>query len=315
MLITRGIPDQAQAPVALTIGNFDGVHLGHRAMISRVTEAAHARGLTSCVLTFEPHPREFFTPETAPARLTNLREKLEAFAALGVQRAHICRFDRGLAELSAQEFIERVVVRALNAQWLLVGDDFRFGKKRTGDFALLQEAGEKNGFEVTAMTSVLAHGERVSSTLVRAALAQGDLERAAQFLGRPYSISGRVVHGDETGRKIGFPTANIRIKHSPPPLTGIFAVEMAGLDERPLRGVASLGVRPTIRENDAPLLEVHVFDFEREIYGQHVRVDFLHKLRAEEKYPDLESLKRQIGRDVENTKKYFLTAKDARDAK
>ncbi|HSS46095.1 MAG TPA: bifunctional riboflavin kinase/FAD synthetase [Burkholderiales bacterium] len=305
MFISHGIPDQASAPVALTIGNFDGVHLGHCAMLKRLTETARARALTSCVLTFEPHPHEFFTPESAPARLTNLREKLEWFAALGVEHTHICRFDRGFAQLSAGEFIGRVICRALDAKWLLVGDDFRFGKNRTGDFNLLQSAGKKYGFEVVAMPSVIVEGMRVSSTLVRDALARGDLEQAAQWLGRPYSISGRVVHGDKTGRKIGFPTANIRIKHARPALSGIFAVELAGIGERALRGVASLGVRPTVKENDTPLLEVYIFDFDREIYGNHVRVDFLHKLRNEEKYSDLETLRAQIGRDVENAKFFF----------
>jgi riboflavin kinase/FMN adenylyltransferase len=305
MLISRGIPDKASAPVALTIGNFDGGHLGHRAMLTRLAESASSGGLVSCVLTFEPHPREFFTPESAPVRLTNLREKLEWFASLGVERTHICRFDRNFSELSAQKFIERVVCRGLNAKWLLVGDDFRFGRGREGDLALLQSAGKKFGFEVAVMPSVTVSEKRVSSTRVRNALALGDLQQAAVLLGRPYSISGRVVHGDKTGRKIGFPTANIRIKHPRPPLGGIFAVEIAGIAERPLKGVASLGVRPTIKENGAPLLEVYVLDFDREIYGQHVRVDFLHKLRNEEKYPNVETLKAQIGRDVENAKSFF----------
>ena len=305
MLISRGIPDHAQTPVALTIGNFDGVHLGHRAMLTRLAESASARGLVSCVLTFEPHPREFFTPESAPARLSNLREKLEAFASLGVERTHICRFNRSFADLSAQEFIGRVISRGLNAKWLLVGEDFRFGRKRAGDVALLQALGKKFAFEVCVMPNVMVNGQRVSSTMVRDALAGGDLERACELLGRPYSISGRVAHGDKTGRKIGFPTANIRIRHPRPPLGGIFAVELAGIAERPLKGVASLGVRPTVKENGAPLLEIYVLDFDREIYGQHVRVDFLHKLRNEEKYSDLETLKAQIGRDVENAKSFF----------
>ncbi|HVS27704.1 MAG TPA: bifunctional riboflavin kinase/FAD synthetase [Burkholderiales bacterium] len=312
MFISHGIPDKASAPVVLTIGNFDGVHLGHCAMLKRLAETARARALTSCVLTFEPHPREFFTPDSAPARLTNLREKLEWFAALGVEHTHICRFNRGFAQLSAGEFIERMICRALDAKWLLVGDDFRFGNNRTGDFELLQSSGKKYGFEVMPMPSVIVEGKRVSSTLVRDALARGDLEQAAQWLGRPYSISGRVVHGDKTGRKIGFPTANIRIKHPRPALTGIFAVELAGIGGRALKGVASLGVRPTVKENSPPLLEVYVLDFDREIYGQHVRVDFLHKLRDEEKYPDVETLTRQIAVDVEKAKDYFFAAEAQR---
>ncbi|MGH8753936.1 MAG: riboflavin biosynthesis protein RibF, partial [Burkholderiales bacterium] len=199
----------------------------------------------------------------------------------------------------------RVVCRGLNAKWLLVGDDFRFGNKRAGDLAMLQTAGKKFAFEVCVMPTVMVNGQRVSSTMVRDALAQGDLERARELLGRPYSISGRVVHGDKTGRKIGYPTANIMIKHPRSPLGGIFAVEIAGISGHPLKGVASLGVRPTVKENGAPLLEVYVLDFDRDIYGLHVQVNFLHKLRNEEKYSDLETLKAQIGRDVENAKSFF----------
>ena len=305
MLISRGIPEKASEPVALTIGNFDGVHLGHRAMLTRLVESARSRGLVSCVLTFEPHPREFFTPSSAPARLSNLREKLEAFASLGVERTHICRFDRNFADQSAQEFIERVVCRGLNAKWLLVGNDFRFGSKRAGDLAMLQAAGKKFAFEVSVMPNVMVKGQRVSSTMVRDALAGGNLVQACELLGKPYRISGRVVHGDKTGRNIGYPTANIRIKHPRLSLGGIFAVEIAGIAEHPLKGVASLGVRPTVKENGAPLLEVYVLDFDREIYGQHVRVDVLHKLRDEEKYSDVETLKAQIGRDVENAESFF----------
>ena len=305
MLISRGIPDKALAPVALTVGNFDGIHIGHRAMLLHLAENARSRNLIPCVLTFEPHPREFFTPSSAPARLSNLREKLEAFALLGMERTHICRFNRSFADISAQDFIERVICRALNAKWLLVGEDFRFGNKRAGDLALLQTAGKKFGFEVSVMPNVMIKGQRVSSTMVRDALAGGDLEQARELLGKPYSISGRVVHGDETGRKIGFPTANIRIKHPRPALGGIFAVELAGVAEQPLKGAASLGVRPTVKENGAPVLEVFLIDFDRDIYGRHVQVNFLHKLRNEEKYPDLETLKAQIGRDVENAKSFF----------
>ena len=292
----------------MSIGNFDGIHVGHRAMLTRLAQSAKSRGLVSCVLTFEPHPREFFAPLSAPARLSNLREKLEAFASLGVERTHICRFNRNFSSMTAQEFIEHVVCGGLNTKWLLVGEDFRFGSKRAGDLALLQKAGQKLDFEVTVMPSIMLKGQRISSTMVRDALAEGDLERASELLGKPYSMSGRVVHGDKTGRRIGFPTANIKIKHARPPLGGIFAVEVSGISECPLKGVASLGVRPTIRDNGAPVLEVHVFDFNREIYGQHVRVEFVHKLREEEKYPDLKTLTQQISLDVEKAKEYFFAA-------
>jgi riboflavin kinase/FMN adenylyltransferase len=198
-----------------------------------------------------------------------------------------------------------VVCRGLNAKWLLVGDDFRFGRKRAGDLAMLQMAGKKFAFEVYVMPRVMIEGQRVSSTMLRDALALGNLEQARELMGKPYSISGRVVHGDKTGRKIGYPTANIRIKHPRPALGGIFAVEITGISEHPLKGVASLGVRPTIKDNGAPLLEVYVFDFDNEIYGQHVQVNFLHKLRDEEKYLDIETLTRQIAVDVEKAKSFF----------
>jgi len=306
MLISRGVPDKALAPVALTIGNFDGVHIGHREMLARLVENAKSKSLVSCVLTFEPHPREFFTPSSAPARLSNLREKLEAFASLGLERTHICRFNRNFASLSAHEFIDYVVSRGLNTKWLLAGEDFRFGRSRAGNLAMLQTAGKTLGFEVSVMPIVVVKGQRVSSTMVRDALARGDLKQAAALLGKPYSISGRVTHGDKIGRKIGFPTANIRIKHLRPPLRGIFAVEIAGISGQPLKGVASLGVRPTVKDNDLPLLEVYLFDFERDIYGLHVQVRFLHKLRDEEKYTDLKALTQQISLDVERAKEFFF---------
>lgn len=306
MLIFRGIP-ASDTPLALTMGNFDGVHLGHQAMLRRMEEAAKARGLPACVMTFEPHPREFFTPDQAPTRLTNLREKLQLFAEYGVERVYICRFNKAFAGKGADDFVNGILHDRLHAKWVLVGDDFRFGARRAGDFALLCDAGSRLGFEVEAMHSVTVDELRVSSTAVREALAQGELALAARLLGRPYSISGRVEHGDSLGHKIGFPTANIQLKHNRPPVWGIFAVEVEGLAERPLQGAASLGVRPTVKRNGRPTLEVHLFDFDRQIYNQHVRVDFLHKLRDEMKFPDLDSLTAQIAADVENAKRFFGT--------
>lgn len=300
---------------AITIGNFDGVHLGHQAMLARLREVAAQRGLPAAVMTFEPHPREVFTPDQAPARLTSLREKLELFRSQGIDRVVLARFSRRFAALTAQEFIERILIAGIQARWILIGDDFRFGAKRAGDFALLSQAGAAHGFDVESLPSVLIEGVRVSSTVVRDALAQGDMELAAQFLGRPYSISGRVVHGDKLGHELGFPTANIQMKHNKPPLAGIFAVELCGFDGVRLPGVASLGVRPTVKQNGAPTLEVHVFDFHDRIYGAHVRVDFLHKLRDEAKYPDLPTLIAQIARDVAEAKTFFLSRQDAKDAK
>ncbi|MGE5319422.1 MAG: bifunctional riboflavin kinase/FAD synthetase [Hyphomicrobiaceae bacterium] len=310
MRITHGFRPLG-TPHAVTIGNFDGLHLGHQAMLARLQEVARSRGLPSCVLSFEPHPREFFTPEQAPARLSSLREKAEHLQRLGIDRLHVFRFDRGFSALTAETFIEQVLGRTLQARYVLVGDDFRYGAKRAGDFALLQQAGQSLGFDAEFLPTIEVAGERASSTAVRQALAAGKLEHAARLLGRPYSISGRVVHGDKLGRGIGFPTANIQLKHNRPPLMGIFAVELCGLDSAPLPGVASLGKRPTVKGADAvPVLEVHLFDFDANVYGRRVRVDFLHKLREEEKYPDLDSLVAQIRRDVDNAK-HFLKQRHA----
>lgn len=312
MHVFRGIPTQAEAPVALTIGNFDGVHLGHQAMLARLKEAASRLELASCVMTFEPHPREFFAPDQAPTRLTSLREKLELLAAAGVERVQVCHFNFDFAKIGAEDFISRILQQGLATRWILVGDDFRFGARRAGDFALLKASSAQHGFEVAEMPSFTMGDLRVSSTAVREALMAGDLDLARRLLGRFYSISGRVVGGDKLGKKIGFPTANLQLQHNRPPLSGIFVVEVHPEAEPSLpavlRGVASLGVRPTVHEAGKPVLEVHLFDFNQEIYGRHLRVDFLHKLRDEEKYPDLETLVKQIARDVENAKNYFLTA-------
>jgi len=305
MRITHGFRPLG-TPHAVTIGNFDGLHLGHQAMLARLQDVARTRGLPTCVLSFEPHPREFFAPDQAPARLSSLREKAEHLQRLGIDRLHVFRFDRAFSTLTADAFIEPVLGRTLQAQYVLVGDDFRYGAKRAGDFALLQSAGQSLGFDAEFLPTVEVAGERASSTAVRSALAEGELDHAARLLGRPYSISGRVVHGDKLGRDIGFPTANVQLKHNRPPLMGIFAVELCGLNGTPLPGVASLGKRPTVKGADAvPVLEVHLFDFNADIYGRRVRVDFLHKLRDEAKYPDLDSLVAQIRRDVDNAKQFM----------
>jgi riboflavin kinase/FMN adenylyltransferase len=305
MRITHGFTPLG-TPHAVTIGNFDGLHLGHQAMLARLQDVARSRGLPTCVLSFEPHPREFFTPEQAPARLSSLREKAECLRRIGIDRLHVFRFDRAFSALTAEAFIEQVLGRTLQARYVLVGDDFRYGAKRAGDFALLGSLGHSLGFDAEYLPTVEVAGERASSTAVRQALAAGELDHAARLLGRPYSISGRVVHGDKLGRDIGFPTANIQLKHNRPPLLGIFAVEVCGLNGEPLPGVASLGKRPTVKNPDAaPVLEVHLFDFNAEIYGRRVRVDFLHKLRDEAKYPDLDSLIAQIRRDVDNAKQFL----------
>ena len=299
MLVTRGFAPRIDRPVALTIGNFDGVHKGHQAMLARLVAAARARDCGASVLTFEPHPRELFTPAAAPTRLTNLREKLELLGAYGVDRVHVQRFSRGFAALSPQEFIRRILVDALRVRWLLVGDDFRFGAKRAGDTAMIARAGREHGFEVETMPSVNLDEVRVSSSAVRDSLARGDLAHARALLGRPYSISGRVVHGDKLGRQLGFATANVQLKHNRPPLSGIFAVRVHGVSERALHGVASLGVRPTVKSDGRATLEVHLFEYSGDLYRRHLRVDFIHKIRDEEAYPDLEALKAQIARDCD----------------
>jgi riboflavin kinase / FMN adenylyltransferase len=306
MQILRSVPDAATSPIALTIGNFDGVHLGHQAMLAKLRTAAAARGLPPCVMTFEPHPREFFAPDKAPVRLTSLREKLELLAGQGVERVHVCRFNFALAQVTAQEFIERILVRGLGVRWLQVGDDFRFGARRAGDLGMLKAQAARHGYAVEAMATVELDGERVSSTAVREALAAGDMAKAARLLGHPYRISGRVVRGDQLGRKLGFPTANVRMKHNRPPLTGIFAVEFRRAGGVPLQGVASLGVRPSVKaQGAAPVLEVYLIDFKEEIYGEPVSVEFLHKFRDEEKYVDLETLTQQIARDVADARQFF----------
>lgn len=305
MLIFRGLHPTVAEPIALTIGNFDGVHLGHQAVLERLRAVARERKLPSAVLVFEPHPREFFTPQQAPTRLTSMREKLELLAALGVDRVHVCRFNSRFAQMSAADF-SHALHEKLAARFVLIGDDFRFGSGRSGDFALMEKIGAQHGFAVQAMHSVLFEGIRISSTAVRAALADGDLRAAQRFLGRDYSISGRVEHGNGLGKQLGFPTANIQLKHNRPPLSGIFVVRVQGDDLPHTQGVASLGVRPTVAPAGKPVLEVNLFDFAREIYNKHMRVDFLHKLRDEEKYPDLQSLTQQIALDVNNAKQWFI---------
>ncbi|GIK86572.1 MAG: riboflavin biosynthesis protein [Betaproteobacteria bacterium] len=302
MRIYRGLPAAADQPVALTIGNFDGVHRGHQAMLVRLAEAADDLRLPAAVMTFEPHPREFFAPDAAPARLTPLRAKLELLRAFGVAQVFVARFDRRLSSLAPDAFIHDVLVRRVGVRWVLVGDDFRFGHRRAGDLATLRA--HARAFSVEAMHTVEVDGERASSSAVRAALLAGDVERAARLLGRPYAIAGRVAHGEKLGRKLGFPTANLRLRH-PPALSGVFAVRVHGLAGGPRSAVASLGVRPTVRAGGRPLLEVFILDFDEAIYGARIRVEFLHKLRDEARYPDLDTLARRIGEDVDQARGWF----------
>ncbi|WP_068634748.1 bifunctional riboflavin kinase/FAD synthetase [Thauera butanivorans] len=310
MRVFRGIPEHADTATVLTIGNFDGVHLGHQALLKLLTDKARSLGLPAVVLTFEPHPREYFAPADAPARLASLREKLLLLGAAGVDRTYICRFDARLAAQSAQAFIDDTLVRGLAVRHLFVGDDFRFGTRRQGDFAMLQAAGAQHGFTVESMPTLAVAGERVSSSAVRYALAADDLAHAAHLLGRPYSIAGRVSHGDKLGRQIGFPTANIQMKHRRPALTGVYAVSVEGLADGPVAGVANVGVRPTATSSGRARLEVHLFDWTRECYGAHIRVHFLHKLRAERKFESFDALRAQIALDADSARQWLADNPD-----
>lgn len=304
--IIRGLhnlPAQPMGCVA-TIGNFDGVHLGHQAVLNQLAMKGDTLGLPAVVITFEPQPNEFFALDKAPARLCRFREKVEAIRCYSIQQMCVLRFDRKLADMSAQEFIEQLLVKGLNVRYLVVGDDFKFGKDRQGDFALLQQAGRDHGFQVVNMHTFAIEHKRVSSTRIRNALDAGDLVLAEQLLGRPFRLSGRVSHGDKRGRKMGFPTANIHLHRHKVPLSGVYAIQLFGIEGEPIQGVANIGIRPTVGAEKA-LLEVHLFDFKREIYGEHVQVHFLHKIRDEQKFDGLESLINQIQLDCEQARRFF----------
>lgn len=305
MQVLRGIPEQARQASVLTIGNFDGVHRGHQALLKLLTDKARALGLPAVVLTFEPHPREYFAPDAAPARLASLREKLLLLAACGVDRVHVCRFDARFAQQPPQAFIDDLLVRGLAVRHLFIGDDFRFGARRAGDFAMLQAAGQQHGFGVESMHTLDVDGERVSSSAVRAALAEGDMAHAERLLGRPYSIAGRVIHGDKIGRRIGYPTANIQMKHRKPPFTGVYAVRVEGLADTLVDGVASMGIRPTVTDSGRLRLEVNLFDWNQDCYGAHLRVHFLHRLRGEAKFDSLDALTTQIRRDADDAREWL----------
>ncbi len=287
-----------------TIGNFDGVHLGHQAVLGQLAEKADALDLPLVVVTFEPQPEEYFRPDAAPPRLTRLREKVQALRRYAVDRLLVLRFDARFAAQEPQAFIDRVLVGGLGVRYLVIGDDFRFGKQRAGDFSMLRGAGREHGFEVVSMHTFGIDGERVSSTRVRTALGAGDLHAAEKLLGRPYRMSGRIAHGDRLGRTLGFPTANIHLHRKATPLRGVFAVELYGIRGEPLPGVANLGSRPTAG-GLRTLLEVHLFDFGDDIYGAHVHVEFLHKLRDERRFDSLTALKQQIQCDAAQARAFL----------
>jgi len=307
---------RSTTPCALTIGSFDGVHRGHQAMLALLANEARHRGLPTCVLTFEPHPRDFFAaragkPELAPPRIATLRDKLAELDRCGIDRAVVLRFDERLASLAPEAFIEQVLVRGLAAKYVLVGDDFRFGAKRAGDYALLDAAGARHGFDVARMQSYEVHGLRVSSSAVREALAAGDMARAAGLLGRPYAVSGHVLHGRKLGRTLGFPTLNQRLAHARPAAMGIFVARVWGLAPEPLPGVASLGVRPTVEDSGRVLLETHVLDWPAALapeaaYGRCVRVELLERLHEERRYASLEALREGIARDAVDARAWWI---------
>lgn len=305
--IIRGfynLPSLPQECVA-TIGNFDGVHLGHQAVLNQLALKGDTLGLPSVVISFEPQAHEFFSPNTAPARLSRFREKVETLRCYSVQQLCVLRFNKKLAQMSAQDFIQQLLVDGLNVKYLVVGDDFKFGKDRQGDFAMLQQAGKEYGFQVVNMNTFSIDNIRVSSTRIRQALEEGDIMSAEKLLGRPYRMSGRVAHGDKRGRTMGFPTANIHLHRCKVPLNGVYAVQLFGVKGEPVKGVANVGVRPTVGADKA-LLEVHLFDFNDDIYGEHVQVHFLHKLRNEQKFSGLDALIKQIHQDCDDAKDYFL---------
>jgi riboflavin kinase/FMN adenylyltransferase len=320
MKIFRGFKHSGVAPAyALTIGNFDGVHRGHQAMLALLRSEAQQRGVPSCVLTFEPHPRDYFAathhkPDLAPARVGTLRDKLGDLARAGVEQTIVLPFDARLAALTPQAFISDVLERGLGAKYVLVGDDFRFGAQRAGDYALLDAAGETHGFDVARMNSYEVRNLRVSSSAVREALGQGRMADAARLLGRPYCISGHVVHGRKLGRTLGFKTLNLRFAHWKPAASGIFAVLVHGLQSEPLQGVANLGVRPSLDPTDVNggrvLLETYCLDWPASLgaeggYGKIIRVELLHKLHDELKYDGLDALTQGIHQDCEDARAWF----------
>ncbi len=321
MQIFRGFHHADLAPAcALTIGNFDGVHRGHQAMLALLRSEARHRGVPSCVMTFEPHPRDFFSrlqhnPSLAPARIANLRDKLEELRACGIDQCVVLPFNQALASQQPQAFIDDVLLNGLGVRYLLVGDDFRFGARRAGDYELLVHAGREQGFDVARMNSYELDGLRVSSSEVRAALARGDMQASAQLLGRPYAISGHVVHGRRLGRELNCRTLNVRFQHWKPAAGGIFVARVHGLHDQPLRGVANLGVRPSLDANDVNrgrvLLETHCLDWPTELgpeggYSKIIRVELLHKLHDELKYDGLDALQQGIARDCEDARRWFV---------
>lgn len=307
MRLIRGLNhlEPLRAGCVLTIGNFDGLHLGHQRVLVRLAEQGRRLQLPSVAMVFEPQPLEYFLADHAPSRLTRLREKAIQFAKQPLDELLVLPFNRTLADYDADQFIRDILVDKLHIKHLAIGDDFHFGKARRGNFALLQHRGEEYGFSVEATDSFELDGLRVSSTLIRDALGEGDLSQAKLLLGRDYSVCGRVAHGDKRGRQLGFPTANLQMFRKNTPLVGVFAVTMTGLGDKELHGVANLGNRPTVDGVGQAVLETHLFDFNQDIYGRYVEVHFKAKLRDEIRFDSLAALQRQIEQDVATAQAFF----------
>jgi riboflavin kinase / FMN adenylyltransferase len=287
-----------------TIGNFDGLHQGHQRVIQSLIKLGQQLNLPTCVILFEPHPQEFFNQSKAPARLMRLREKIKCLQFLGIDRVLCLRFNKHLAACSAKEFVKKILVDKLGIKGLIIGDDFRFGKGRQGDFTLLKKLGKEYKFNVFSSPTVLFDNERIGSSRVRNAVWQADFKLAKLLLGRAFRLSGRVIYGDQRGHLLGFPTANIGLHRQTPPLQGVFIVNVYGLSKKLLAGVANSGKRPTLG-GSKNLLEVHLFDFDQNIYGRYIEVEFLKKIRNEKKFDNLEALKQQITKDIAIAKDYF----------
>ena len=305
MRLIRGLHNlkESHHGCVATIGNFDGVHLGHQAVFRQLRQEADSHGQPLTVIIFEPQPMEYFRPEEAPARLTTLREKIRMFTELGIDNVLILHFSKRLAAMGAETFIDEILVRGLGIRHLYVGDDFRFGRARSGDVRMLREAGEAQGFTVDNMDTLMHRDERISSTRIRRHLIQGEIAEANACLGRSYAICGRVVHGDKRGRTIGFPTLNVVLRRRSSPLRGVYAVRVGGLGESLLPGVANIGTRPTVEGDGRFLLEVHLFNFDREVYGQLVEVEFIDRIRDEMKFESFDALRRQILDDADKARR------------
>lgn len=298
----HNLPDSPE-PCALTIGNFDGLHYGHQLVIEKLSSEASQRGLPTTVMLFEPQPVEYFAGDQAPPRLYRCREKLATIRHLPVDRVVMLTFNARLAGLEAEEFVKEILIDRMNVKYLLVGDDFRFGRQRRGDLQLLQKLAGVYGYELGHLKSVIQSGHRVSSTMVRQHLTAGEFKEAEKLLGRPYRMTGKVVHGNKLGRDLGFPTINLPVDRFHSPVKGVFAVRVYGIeDDRALNGVASLGSRPTV-DGKHCLLEVHLFDWSGDCYGKRVEVEFVQHLRDEEKYESMEAMRQQIARDAAQARK------------